>query len=97
MRSKIAWLVSSTLVLGFMLVLASSLVSDVQATKELYSAAREKYGSEIKGCKHCHVKALPKEDDHESNDLGKWLVAEKERRNADEIDVAWIEEYPGKK
>ena len=97
MKSKLAWLVSSSLVFVFMLLLASSLVTDVKATKELYSEAREKYGSEIKGCKHCHVKALPKEDDHESNDLGKWLVEQKAKRNAEKIDVAWIEEYPGNK
>ena len=68
---------------------------DLRANKELYKEAREKYGSEIKGCKHCHVGALPKEDDHEFNERGKWLMEQKEKRNADKVDVSWLDEYKG--
>jgi hypothetical protein len=31
------------------------------------------------------------------NDRGKWLMAEKAKRGAKEIDVAWLKEYPGDK
>ena len=31
------------------------------------------------------------------NDRGKWLVAEKAKRNAKEVDPAWLKEYPGDK
>ncbi len=32
-----------------------------------------------------------------NNDRGKWLVAEKEKRNAKEVDVNWLKDYPGDK
>ena len=72
-----------------------SFTSELQASKEIYKQAREKYGKEIKGCKHCHVKPLPKEGDNEFNERGKWLSEEKERRKADAVDVSWLEAYPG--
>jgi len=31
------------------------------------------------------------------NDRGKWLKAEKQKRNAKEVDVSWLKEYPGEK
>jgi len=69
---------------------------ELQASTDLYKAAKAKYGKDIKGCKHCHVKALPKEGDNEFNELGDWLMKEKERRGADEVDVSWLDEYPAK-
>lgn len=54
-------------------------------------------GVEVKNCQYCHVDKLPKKDSHEVNDVGKWLVAEKEKRGAKDVDGAWVKDYPGKK
>jgi hypothetical protein len=31
------------------------------------------------------------------NERGKWLVAEKAKRGAKEVDPAWLKDYPGDK
>jgi len=47
-------------------------------------------------CQYCHVDKLPKKDAHDNNDRGKWLVAEKDKRKAKEVDPAWLKDYTGK-
>lgn len=56
-------------------------------------------GVDVKNCQYCHVDKLPKKDEgkHESNDVGKWLIAEKEKRGAKAVDGAWLKDYPGNK
>ena len=48
-------------------------------------------------CLYCHVEKMPKKDAATENDRGKWLVAEKGKRNAKEVDGAWLKDYPGDK
>jgi len=51
----------------------------------------KKFGA--KDCTFCHVNA---EGGPPWNDRGKWLIQEKEKRKADQIDVEWLAEYkPG--
>ncbi|HSB08598.1 MAG TPA: DUF3471 domain-containing protein [Blastocatellia bacterium] len=51
-----------------------------------------KFGA--KDCTFCHVDP---EGGPPWNDRGKWLIAEKERRGADTVDVEWLADYkPGK-
>ena len=45
------------------------------------------------GCLYCHGEKLPKKDAVTHNDRGKWLIAEKEKRKAKKIDVAWLKDY----
>jgi hypothetical protein len=47
-----------------------------------------KFGA--KDCRFCHVKA---EGGEPFNERGKWLVKEKERRNADAVDPEWLVDY----
>ena len=54
-------------------------------------------GVDAKNCQYCHVATLPKKDSHENNDRGKWLIAEKDKRNAKAVDGAWLKDYPGDK
>ena len=64
------------------------------ANKDMFSEARTALGKDnVKNCKHCHVKALPKADDHEMNALGEYLLAQKAERGADTIDVNWLKDY----
>jgi hypothetical protein len=54
-------------------------------------------GVDAKNCQFCHTASLPKKDSHELNDLGKWLVSEKDKRGAKAVDGAWAKDYPGDK
>jgi ketosteroid isomerase-like protein len=50
-----------------------------------------KFGAQ--DCTFCHVNP---EGGPPWNDRGKWLIREKEKRNADQVDVEWLAEYkPG--
>jgi hypothetical protein len=48
----------------------------------------EKFGA--KDCKFCHTEAAGGEG---WNERGQWLIAEKERRKADAVDVEWLADY----
>ncbi len=54
-------------------------------------------GFKSESCMYCHVDKLPKKDAHGLNDRGKWLVAEKDKRKAKEVDVTWLKDFPGDK
>jgi hypothetical protein len=53
-------------------------------------------GVDVKNCQHCHVDKMPKKDAHELNDVGKWLMAEKDKKQAKAVDGAWLKDYPKK-
>src|SRR5215470_8244249 len=48
----------------------------------------QKFGA--KDCKFCHTEPTGGEGWH---DRGQWLIAEKERRKADAVDVEWLADY----
>ena len=48
----------------------------------------QKFGA--KDCKFCHTEPVGGEG---WNERGQWLIAEKERRKADAIDVEWLADY----
>jgi hypothetical protein len=50
-------------------------------------------GATAANCLACHVDKLPKKDAHTLNDKGKWLVEEKDKRKAKEVDGAWLKDY----
>lgn len=50
-------------------------------------------GIQVANCLHCHGEKLPKKDGATYNERGKWLIAEKEKRKAKEIDVTWLKDY----
>lgn len=66
------------------------------ATLEMQKKAKEA-GFEVKDCMYCHGEKLPKKGASTYNDRGKWLQAEKEKRQAKEVDVTWLKEYAEKK
>jgi hypothetical protein len=53
-----------------------------------YLRQAAKFGA--KNCTFCHTQPTGGEG---WNDRGNWLIKEKERRNADAVDVAWLAEY----
>jgi hypothetical protein len=65
----------------------------------MVAKAKEK-GYPARSCQYCHVSAMPKKEAFKPDDLndrGTWLVAEKDRQKAKNIDVDWLKNYPGGK
>lgn len=80
--------VATSFGLGALLVVAPP----AHATMDIQKAAKAA-GVQVANCMHCHVDKLPKKDAHEMNDVGKWLVAEKDKRKAEKADGAWLKDY----
>jgi hypothetical protein len=53
-----------------------------------YLRKAQKFGA--KDCKYCHTEPAGGEG---WNERGQWLIAEKERRKADAVDVEWLTDY----
>ena len=81
-----------------LLALAALVVSpgSATATMPLQKKAKE-LGFEAANCLYCHGEKLPKKGAVTHNDRGKWLVAEKDKRKAKQIDPAWLKDYVEKK
>lgn len=77
--------------LAVALVLASA--GRASATLPMQKKAKELGISGVENCQSCHVEKLPKKDAVSHNDRGKWLIAEKDKRKAKEVDVSWLKDY----
>jgi hypothetical protein len=66
------------------------------ATLPIQKKAKE-LGFPAENCLYCHNEKLPKKDAVSHNERGKWLLAEKDKRKAKEVDPAWLKDYPGDK
>lgn len=79
--------------------LGSMMASQAVANPPLIAKAKEK-GYPAKNCQYCHIPALPKKDTfkpEELNERGKFLLTEKDKLKAKDIDVEWLKGYPGGK
>lgn len=86
-----------TLLGGAVVLMAVGLMAGgprtANATMDMQKKAKTA-GIEIQGgCVYCHVEKLPKKGAVTNNDRGKWLVDEKDKRKAKEVDVTWLKEY----
>jgi hypothetical protein len=66
------------------------------ATLPISKKAKE-LGYPAETCQYCHVDKLPKKGASAPNERGEWLRAEKAKRQAKEVDPAWLKDYPGDK
>jgi hypothetical protein len=83
---------------GAALGLVLGATSPARATMEMQKKAKEAGVAEATSCLYCHNEKLPKKGAVTNNERGKWLVDQKAKKNAKEIDVAWLKEYvPAKK
>jgi hypothetical protein len=73
------------------------LAGTASATMPMQKKAKELGIKGVENCQSCHNEKLPKKDAMTHNDRGKWLVAEKDKRKAKEVDVAWLKDYVEKK
>jgi len=67
------------------------------ATMPMQKKAKEAGFAEATNCLYCHSEKMPKKDNVALNDRGKWLVAEKDKQKAKEVDVSWLKNYVEKK
>jgi len=65
------------------------------ATLPIQKKAKEA-GFPATNCQYCHVEKLPKKGAASHNERGKWLIAQKEKKAAKEVDPAWLKDYTGK-
>jgi hypothetical protein len=64
------------------------------ATLDMQKKAKAAGIAGVENCLSCHNEKLPKKGAVTHNDRGKWLIAEKEKRKAKEVDVTWLKDYP---
>jgi hypothetical protein len=67
-----------------------------QAGVAMQKKAKELGIASVQNCQSCHVDKLPKKGSDKLNEMGQWLVDQKEARKAKEVDVAWLKEYKPK-
>jgi hypothetical protein len=87
-------------VVAALLVACGWVVSSGTSTADMDIQKQAKAaGVDVKNCQTCHTVALPKkgEGQNELNDLGKWLVSQKDAKKAAKVDGAWAKDYPGNK
>jgi hypothetical protein len=73
---------------GWILVSSTS-----TATLPLQKKAKE-LGIPAENCLYCHNEKLPKKGAITHNARGEWLIGEKEKRHAKEVDVNRLKYYP---
>jgi hypothetical protein len=88
MTRHVTGVVVGTMVLGSWLLGAGR----AQATLAIQKKAKEA-GFEAASCLYCHNEKLPKKDAVTHNDRGKFLLAEKDKQKANEVDVNWLKDY----
>ena len=70
---------------------------NASASMPMVKKAKELGIASVTSCQSCHVDKLPKKEAHKVNERGQWLLDQKAKRNAKEIDVAWLKDYVEKK
>jgi hypothetical protein len=78
------------LVVGGVWLLSAATAS---ASLPMVKKAKELGITSVTNCQSCHVDKLPKKDAYKVNERGQWLVDQKEKRKAKEIDLTWLKEY----
>lgn len=94
MRKRDSRLALTALTLFWAGWIALSSVS--QATLPMQKKAKE-LGFPASNCLYCHNEKLPKKEAVTHNARGQWLLAEKKKQHAKEVDVNWLKFYPDEK
>jgi len=69
------------------------------SAKAAYVKQAKEAGYPATNCLYCHTEKLPKKEQakEQLNDRGKWLLDQKDKMKAKEVDVTWLKDYPGGK
>jgi hypothetical protein len=76
--------------LSIAIVVIAGVVGSSFSTRAYPAFLRKAVKFGAKNCLYCHKEAAGGEG---WNERGQWLIAEKERRKADDIDVEWLTDY----
>src|SRR5215475_13582788 len=76
--------------LSIAVVVIAGVAGSSFSTKAYPAYLRQALKFGAKNCLYCHKQPTGGEG---WNERGQWLIAEKERRKADEIDVEWLADY----
>ena len=76
--------------LSIAVVVIAGVVGSSFSTKAYPAYLRQALKFGAKNCLYCHKQPTGGEG---WNERGEWLIAEKERRKADDIDVEWLADY----
>ena len=63
-------------------------------------AEAKKAGMPAQNCQYCHVSKAPAKSTYKPEDLndrGKWMMTEKEKKQAKAVMAEWLKDYPGGK
>ena len=85
--SRIALTAAALFWAGWVLLSSTS-----TATLPMQKKAKE-LGFPAENCMYCHNEKLPKKGAITHNARGEWLVAEKKKQHAKEVDVNWLKFY----
>ncbi len=81
-------------------ILAAWALASVVMAKPMFVKKAKDLGFPAKNCMYCHTVALPKKDTFKPDQLnarGKWLLDQKAKKKAPEVQVEWLKDYPGGK
>ena len=76
--------------LSIAIVVIAGMVGSSFSTRAYPAFLRKAVKFGAKNCLYCHKESAGGEG---WNERGQWLIAEKERRKADDIDVEWLADY----
>jgi hypothetical protein len=76
--------------LSIAIVVIAGVVGSSFSTRAYPAFLRKAVKFGAKNCLYCHKEPAGGEG---WNERGQWLIAEKERRKADDIDVEWLADY----
>jgi len=76
--------------LSIAIVVIAGVVGSSFSTRAYPAFLRKAVKFGAKNCLYCHKESAGGEG---WNERGQWLIAEKERRKADDIDVEWLTDY----
>jgi hypothetical protein len=70
--------------------------ASAEAGVPMQKKAKELGLTMVQNCQSCHVEKMPKKDSAAVNEMGQWLIDQKQARKAKEIDVAWLKDWKPK-
>jgi hypothetical protein len=83
-------MVKKLIKLSIAIVVIAGAVGSSFSTRAYPAFLRKAVKFGAKNCLYCHKESAGGEG---WNERGQWLIAEKERRKADDIDVEWLADY----
>lgn len=89
----------TTFVAASTTLLGALVASSASAHPNLVAEAK-KAGMPAKNCQYCHVSKTPSKSTYKPEDLnerGKWLMTEKDKKQAKTVMAEWLKDYPGGK